>query len=315
MSDIGVEAKPQGDQSAGVVAAPGQDAPALNLGDLAEHLRPAAPAAEPESPQEPEAAPTGGEDDAGGDDGEGAAAAATDAQAAPRTQRTAAEWVDIISKAPQRIQEVPRRQLAEVTAALMAESERRASQEREQGRTEAEEVTRWRQAVAEIEALDSVAFAEWARTYPERLAGYNEIKRLLAEHDRASVVDAYLGQNAMTYASRLIEPLAEHPEVIQRLSARTYTSNLAGLLQLAKDVGREEALLERTVGQVAREREQAASGARQAPPTAPLAPGGAGQGELTYERLKAMSQADVERLMASPEGKAAIDKVLLAARR
>lgn len=149
---------------------------------------------------------------------------------------TLEEWEARVRERPSAIHEVPnamRTQLME-RAIRAQQAAEQALKDATQNDAEAAQIAKWEAALAEIDEMSPLERLEWQEAYPDRAAGYLQVKAAVAEY-RARVPKEQLEKVVFREAQQLINGLADKPEILQVLGARHYPPTLAGLMALSAD--------------------------------------------------------------------------------
>lgn len=254
---------------------------------------------------------------------EGAETPSSDRVEPAKPQLSPAEWASILSTAPQRWTEVPRKLVGPTIAAIAAAGQAESANARrigaDEGRRAAAHEAQLRAAVAEIDELqrtDPEGFAQLATENPSRMANYLAAKRDLAPVSPEAMQREAQRINAA--AAPHLQRVSEYPEAHAKIVARhqqgAYSLTPEGLAELAIDVEREIAAAmaarEAPTTRKAAEREAAAQ-QHSAKPKPLSTSGNAAAGELTVDGIKAMTQQQILAAMnADPEWEAKAQRAL-----
>lgn len=221
------------------------------------------------------------------------------------------DWVTILRDAPQRINEVPTRDRANVIqqmlererAATQSEAQRLQQAAYQRAQVEFQQRQEIEKAVAEIDELyrtDPEEYAAWEKRYPDRAAAYHRYKADRYIENVPPVED---------YAAKAAQRLqGVQPEILAEMQARQnmepgrYAPNADGLANLSADIAELKA---KYSGDVVKRQEAARR--RASVPKPDVTPGANPKGKLTEAALKMMSPEqiaalpieDIEEAMAS----------------
>lgn len=298
------------------------DVPERSLSDLYAEFGATLEGEEPETPTAPEAPEEGSEDETPEEEPEDDTPSESeesdeDEEAAPAPAGVEA-WADVIREKPVRINEVPARDRAKVieTALAQQKADSIAAAQRayDLGKQQAALELETRQAVAEIDQLkadDPQAYVEWADQYPDRDETYRAFKRQQASPQG----DA--GVTALRTAARAALSKLEGESLERVRAGGPYPETPEGLAKLQDAVVEELATVrvqataraQAPTREAAEKRETAAARLKGTPkPSA--GKGGTGDGELTLDVLKTLSQEEHMKLASTPEGRARVERAL-----
>ena len=299
-----------------VVAPVADDASAPDQLDLSA-LSPFAPGARPEAPvttpvtETPPAAP-------------------------PTPERTVDDWAGIVVADPLRQTEVPRKQQAEVAAKMASIIRENVAKEAAASRdaywqTQIEternvgKATRAIEAdVAKVDALrdeNPAEFAKWAAANPKVAADYYFVK---SGPDAAHQLARARTPAAAPVGASMLDQQAREllssttPDVQATITERArsqpgyYPQTPAGVAKLAREIAQEEARTTKTkTGPEAAAEARAAGVANvQSLPKPPASAGAPAAGPLTAGSVASLSQEDVARILARPNGMAELEAAL-----
>ncbi len=240
---------------------------------------------------------------------------------------TVAEAADILLHSPQRINELKG---SERAAAIKASHERLTATHQAQTNSLLEQAYQQGMQNGYATARDVVEFEQLSALDPyEREAEFAtdpkrklKFARMLSaqlggelepQQRPATSVDSpqvWITRAQQKFAEVRGEPFAA--DLIRNNDAKKYPENIDGYEALIADIA---AFRAKPAKPAAPPPEAAAAARLKAGPKSTSSAGTAAPGQLTRERLAAMSEAEVDRLMATPEGEAQIDRVMAMPRR
>lgn len=254
----------------------------------------------------------------------------SEAESADRPKLSVEEWADVLSApdSEQRIAEVPAPQRgpvlkafkAKIETASQATAQLTARAAYEQGQEAGRQALARELVVSNLDQMDAYDRQAYFAANPGSETLWHQAK--------AQVTTAPAAQ-----ANHLVEAIREegrahlgrlngHPEyqkVYDEMAASKYAADASGLAALVARVERALATTPTTdeaeAAKAAADTNRAAKILKAAPRTRGIGSGGAAAGPLTHERLDAMSAAEVERYIATPQGEAEVDRLMAMPRR